>query len=93
MIEEGLIEEVRSLYDRNIYSKSIQTGIGYKELYEYFKGNITKDEAIDLIKKNTRHFIKRQYTFFKHQMDVNWVTTDFDNFQNTILEVLKIIEE
>lgn len=93
MIEEGLIEEVKSLYDRNIHSKSIQTGIGYKELYEYFKGNIKKEEAIDLIKKNTRHFVKRQYTFFKHQMDVNWVTTDFDNFQNTILEVLKIIEE
>lgn len=93
MIEEGLIEEVRSLYDRNIYSKSIQTGIGYKELYEYFKGNITKDEAIDLIKKNTRHFIKRQYTFFKHQMDVNWVMTDFDNFENTINEALKIINE
>ena len=93
MIEEGLIEEVKSLYDRNIHSKSIQTGIGYKELYEYFKGNIKKEEAIDLIKKNTRHFVKRQYTFFNHQMDVNWVTTDFDNFQNTILEVLKIIEE
>lgn len=93
MIEEGLIEEVKSLYDRNIHSKSIQTGIGYKELYEYFKGNITKDEAIDLIKKNTRHFIKRQYTFFKHQMDVNWVMTDFDNFQNTINGALKIINE
>ncbi|MBQ8472818.1 MAG: tRNA (adenosine(37)-N6)-dimethylallyltransferase MiaA [Bacilli bacterium] len=93
MVKEGLVEEVKNLYDRNIHSKSIQTGIGYKELYEYFKGNITKDEAIDLIKKNTRHFIKRQYTFFKHQMDVNWVMTDFDNFKNTINEALKIINE
>lgn len=93
MVHEGLVEEVKSLYDKGIRSKAINTGIGYKELYEYFDGNLSLYEAVELIKKNTRNFIKRQYTFFKHQMDVNWITTDFDNFQNTINEAIKIVEE
>lgn len=93
MVSDGLIDEVKSLYDKGIRSKAIQTGIGYKELYEYFDGNISKEEAIELIKKNTRHFIKRQYTFFNHQMDVTWIETDFNHFQNTINEAIKLIEE
>ena len=92
MVSEGLVEEVKSLYDKGIRTKAINTGIGYKELYEYFDGNKTLDEAIELIKKNTRNFIKRQYTFFNHQMDVTWVETDFNNFQNTINEAIKLIE-
>ena len=92
MIEDGLVNEVKHFYDKNIRSKSILTGIGYKELYDYFDNKITKEESIELIKKNTRHFIKRQYTFFKHQMDVTWITTDFDNFNNTIDKVISIIK-
>lgn len=90
MINEGLVLEVKNLYIKNIRSKAINTGIGYKELYSYFDGNITLDEAIELIKKNTRNFIKRQYTFFKHQMDVNWIETDFNNFDNTIKKAIEI---
>ena len=92
MINEGLIEEVKSFYQKGIRSKAINTGIGYKELYDYFDGKITLDEAIDLIKKNTRHFIKRQYTFFNHQMNVFWIEIDFNNFNNTIDKSIKIIE-
>ncbi len=92
MFEEGLVDEVKTLYDNNIHSKAIQTGIGYKELYDFFDNKITLDEAKELIKKNTRHFIKRQYTFFKHQMDVNWITVDFDNFENTIENAKKILD-
>ena len=91
MFEEGLLVEVKNLYDNNIRSKAIDTGIGYKELYDYFDNKITLDEAIDLIKKNTRHFIKRQYTFFEHQMNVNWINVDFNNFNNTINEAKKLI--
>ena len=91
MFEEGLLGEVKSLYDKNINSKAIQTGIGYKELYEYFKGNMSLEEAKDLIKKNTRHFIKRQYTFFNHQMDVNWINVNFEDFEETIKEVQELI--
>ena len=90
MIEEGLLLEVKKLYENHIRSKAILTGIGYKELYQYFDSEITLDDAIELIKKNTRHFIKRQYTFFNHQMNVNWINVDFDNFENTINEAKKL---
>ena len=93
MVEEGLIEEVKNLYNQGIRSKAIETGIGYKELYAYFDNQVTLEEAINNIKKNTRHFIKRQYTFFKHQMDVNWVNVNFQDFKETIQESLKIIHE
>ena len=93
MVEEGLIEEVKNLYNRGIRSKAIETGIGYKELYAYFDNQVTLEDAINNIKKNTRHFIKRQYTFFKHQMDVNWVNVNFQDFKETIQESLKIIHE
>ena len=92
MIEDGLIEEVKTLYEKGINSKAINTGIGYKELYSYFKGDISLEEAVKLIKKNTRHFIKRQYTFFKHQMDVTWLNVDFSNFEHTINEAIKIVD-
>ena len=92
MFKEGLLAEVKKLYDNNIYGKAINTGIGYKELYDYFNHKISLDEAKELIKKNTRHFIKRQYTFFQKQMEVNWLNVDFDNFQNTIDEANKLIE-
>ena len=93
MVEEGLVTEVKNLYDQGIRSKAIETGIGYKELYAYFDKQVTLEEAINNIKKNTRHFIKRQYTFFKHQMDVNWVNVNFQDFKETIQESLKIIHE
>ena len=53
MIEDGLIEEVKALYEKGINSKAINTGIGYKELYSYFKGDISLEEAVKLNKKNT----------------------------------------
>lgn len=92
MIKDGLIKEVKNLYDNNIFTKAIDTGIGYKELYKYFKGEITLDEAIGLIKKNSRNYAKRQYTFFNNQMKVNWFNVDFDNFDNTINEVYEFIK-
>ena len=92
MIDSGLIEEVKSLYDDNIRSKAINTGIGYKELYLYFDGKITYDEAIDLIKKNSRRYAKRQYTFFNNQLDVKWFKTNYEDFSKTIEEVIKFLE-
>ena len=91
MVKDGLIKEVKALYDSNIHSKAIETGIGYKELYKYFDGEITLEEAIDLIKKNSRNYAKRQYTFFNNQMNVNWFNVDFDDFDNTINEVYEYI--
>ena len=93
MVNDGLIDEVKSLYDKNIRSKAIMTGIGYKELYDYFDSKISLEEAIDLIKKRSRHYAKRQYTWFNNQMDIKWFDVDFNNFDNTFKSVVKYIEE
>ncbi len=92
MVNNGLLEEVKSFYDKGIKTKPLTGGIGYKELYEYFDGKITLDEAIDKIKRNSRHYAKRQYTFFNNQLKVKWFNTDYDNFNNTINEVIDYIE-
>jgi len=93
MVTRGLLEEVKTLYDDNIRSKAINTGIGYKELYEYFDGIISKEEAIDKIKKNSRHYAKRQYTFFNNQFDVKWFETNYNSFDKTIDEVYNYLRE
>ena len=93
MFEDGLLEEVKELYDRNIDSKVINTAIGYKELYEYFKGNISLEAAKDLIKQRSRKYAKRQYTWFNNQMDINWFDVNYDNFSKTIEEVINYIEK
>lgn len=93
MLDAGLLEEAKWLYDTNVRTKAVITPIGYKELFEYFEGNITKDEAIELIKKNSRRYAKRQYTWFNNQMNVNWFNVDFDNFNNTIDEVYNYIKQ
>ena len=93
MMEDGLLEEVKSLYDEGIRSKAIMTGIGYKELYEYFDNKLSLEEAISLIKSRSRHYAKRQYTWFNNKMDVKWFDVDFDNFNNTVNEVIEYLEK
>lgn len=92
MIEDGLIDEVEELYKKNIHSKAINTGIGYKELYKYFDKEISLDEAISLIKKNSRHYAKRQYTFFNNQMNIKWFNTNYEEFSLTVEEVYNYIK-
>jgi len=82
MISQGLLEEVKSFYDKGIKSKPLLNAIGYRELYNYLDGNYTKEEAIEKIKQNSRHYAKRQYTFFNHQLPVVWFETDYNNFNN-----------
>lgn len=92
MIDEGLIEEVKELYDKSIRTIPINTAIGYKELYEYFDKEITKEEAIELIKRNSRRYAKRQYTWINNKMNVKWFDVCFDNFLDTINKVEDYIE-
>lgn len=92
MLEEGLVEEVKSLYDKNIRTNSV-TAIGYKELYSYFDGEYTLEEAIDKIKQHSRNLAKKQLTFFNNQFDVNWINVDLDNFDNTINEAIEILNK
>ena len=93
MLSEGLLEEVKSFYDKGIRTKAIETAIGYKELYEYLDKKVTLEESINNIKRNSRRYAKRQYTFFNNQLDVNWFNVDFNNFDNTINNVIEFIEK
>ena len=93
MKEEGLVDEVENLYKQNLRTKAIMTGIGYKELYQYFDGEISLEEALNLIKKNSRNFAKRQYTFFNHQMKVTWFNVCFTDFNQTVDEVYRFIRK
>ena len=93
MLENGLLSEVESLKDEYETSRILNSGIGYKEFKEYLFGDKKLDEVIHEIKKDSRHFAKRQYTFFNNQFDVKWFDVDFLNFNNTINEVYKYIKE
>ncbi|MDD2490507.1 MAG: tRNA dimethylallyltransferase, partial [Bacilli bacterium] len=93
MIKLGLLEEVKELYNKKVRNRVIETAIGYKELYQYFDGAINLEDSIDLIKKNSRHYAKRQYTWFKHQMKLKWFWVDFNNFDNTKQEVMNYLEK
>lgn len=89
MISLGLIEEAKSLYETAKKSRALNFAIGYKELFEYFDGNITKEEAIDKIKQNSRHYAKRQYTFFNNQFeDISWYDVDKLSFEDIIDKII-----
>jgi len=77
MIAEGLISEVKYLYDNFVDSRILNTAIGYKEFFPYFKNEISLETAKEQIKKSSRHYAKRQYTFFNNQFnDINWFDVD-----------------
>lgn len=92
MLKEGLIEEVKSLYDENIRSKAVMTAIGYKELYSYFDKEISLEEAVNLIKQRSRKYAKRQFTWFNNKMDVKWFNVNYENFDSTIAEVINYLD-
>ncbi|HEX6923699.1 MAG TPA: tRNA (adenosine(37)-N6)-dimethylallyltransferase MiaA [Bacillales bacterium] len=72
MIENGLIQEVQHLYENGVRDCQSVQAIGYKEIYSYFQGECTLEEAIELLKRNSRRYAKKQYTWFRRQMDVRW---------------------
>lgn len=92
MMENGLLKEAKYFYDKIVNCKALNTVIGYKELFKYFNKECSLQEALDLIKKNSRHYAKRQYTWFNNQMDIEWFDVLYDNFNNTVEEVIKFID-
>ncbi len=79
MIESGLLEEVKSLCEKGYTNAMLSMqGIGYKEIIEYLNGNVSLDEAIYNIKIGTRHYAKRQMTWFRKDERVNWISYDED---------------
>ena len=85
MFDAGLIEEVEQLLKSGVNSDcQAFKGIGYKEVVEYINGRITLDECRDLIKKNTRHFAKRQITWYKRMPYIEWIHIDNDTSKDFI---------
>ena len=92
MFNEGLLDEVKRIFESNIRTKAILTPIGYKELFSYLEGKEDLDVCIEKMKKKTRNYAKRQYTWFNHQVSVNWFNVNFDNFNQTIDEIYEFIK-
>ncbi len=91
MFNEGLEKEALNIYKTGIKTKAVLTPIGYKELFSYFEKEISLEDAKELIKRRSRHYAKRQYTWFLNQMDVKWFNVNFDNFNNTYEEIKKYL--
>lgn len=90
MMEEGLLEEVSSLKNKG-YTKDMVSmqGLGYKEILDYLNGECSLEEAIYILKRDTRHFAKRQLTWFRRERDVIWVDkNNYDHDEEKILEVM-----
>ncbi len=92
MVEAGLLDEINGLKKYYKSSRILNSGIGYKEFYDYLFNDKNLDDVLDEIKTNVRHYAKRQYTFFNHQFDTKWFDVNFENFQETINEVEKYIQ-
>lgn len=82
MMEKGLLEEAKALYDEGIRDTQAVKAIGYKELFAYFDGRSTLEEAIEAIKQNSRRYAKRQLTYFRNKMDVKWVTGNIEEVKS-----------
>ena len=92
MFNNGLLDEAKSLYEKHY--KNFTSIIVYRKLNDYFNNKIFLEEAKEELKKNTRHYAKRQITFYKHQFDnIEWFETDYSNFNNTINKVIKYLKE
>ena len=88
MIEQGLIEEVKSVYKKYNKFPTAMQGLGYKEVVEYLENKTTKEEMIEIIKQETRRYAKRQMTWFRKNKQTIWL-----NAENEIQNNIKIILE
>ena len=93
MMRDGLLEEIEKLKPYYEKSRVLNTAISYKEFKGYLFENQPLEEVLEQVKKDTRNYAKRQYTFFKHQMDVEWFETNFEDFMITYQRVLSFLEK
>ena len=85
MITSGLEDEVKHLLEKYDLSLTARQAIGYKEIIDYLEGNTSKEEAIELIKKRTRNYAKRQVTFFSHQ----FISQKYNSYEELIADICK----
>lgn len=90
MIKNGLIDEARWLYEQGGENYQSGKGIGYRELFSYFKGETTLDDAVAKIKQDSRHYAKRQLTWFRNKMNVQWY--DLVSGRNTTNEIEAVVK-
>lgn len=96
MIRNGLVQEVQTLKERGCTKQMVSMqGLGYKEIFSYLEGDCSLEEAVYIIKRDTRHFAKRQLTWFKRERDVIWVQKDELNYDDEKLlqNLLESIKE
>lgn len=90
MLDTGLVAEVKTLHEKGYHKEMVSMqGLGYKEILDYLNGEISLDRAVYLIKRDTRHFAKRQLTWFRREKNVTWVNKpDFHYDNDVILEYM-----
>ena len=94
MVEQGLFNEVEQLLEMGLDEDDISMkGIGYKEIIGFFDGLYSQEEAIDLIKKNSRHLAKRQLTWFRRYEDMKWFNlSEYANDEDAVGEIIKWLQ-
>ncbi|MDQ1146639.1 tRNA dimethylallyltransferase [Bacillus sp. SORGH_AS 510] len=93
MMDEGLLAEVKSLHQQGLHECQSIQAIGYKEIYEYIDGKVTLDEAVENLKQNSRRYAKRQLTWFRNKMQVEWFEmSNVNNFSKKIAEISLYVE-
>lgn len=92
MMEAGLLDEVRRLYDSGLRDVQSIKAIGYKELYGYFDGLYPLEEAVSKLKRNSRKYAKRQFTYFRNKMPILWLDATADP-ENNLEEIARFWQE
>lgn len=96
MIEQGLVGEVQTLKDRGCHRDMVSMqGLGYKEVFDYLDGKMTLEEAVYVIKRETRHFAKRQLTWFRRERDVIWLDKEKYTYNDSriLSDMIQILKE
>ncbi|WP_078554530.1 tRNA (adenosine(37)-N6)-dimethylallyltransferase MiaA [Bacillus alkalicellulosilyticus] len=92
MMEAGLLEEAKLLYEKGVKDFQSVQAIGYKEIYDYLEGRVTLEEAVSNLKQNSRRYAKRQLTWFRNKADVTWFDMGQNGFNENIVKMHTFIE-
>ncbi|TSB46487.1 tRNA (adenosine(37)-N6)-dimethylallyltransferase MiaA [Alkalicoccobacillus porphyridii] len=92
MIEQGLVSEVKGLMDQGLRDQPSAQAIGYKEIMMYLRGECSLDEAVELLKRNSRRYAKRQLTWFRNKMDIHWFDAGIEEKDVLFSQIKKFVE-
>lgn len=91
MMDRGLLEEVRTLYRRGYRDSQALQAIGYKEFFPYFENKCSLEAAVERLKMNSRHYAKRQMTWFKRQMNLEWFDASADCLVDDLVDRIRML--